>query len=68
MAVIPVPAEDGVLTAAKKTAEGTAGEMAKGVDGGDKVTGTMYYISSWIKNTNSFRNLLNTSKGRDKFC
>lgn len=25
-----------------------------------------YYISSWVKNTNSFRNLLNTSKGRDK--
>ena len=27
---------------------------------------TKYYISSWVKNTNSFRNLLNTSKGRDK--
>ena len=27
---------------------------------------TQYYISSWVKNTNSFRNLLNTSKGRDK--
>ena len=25
-----------------------------------------YSISSWVKNTNSFRNLLNTSKGRDK--
>lgn len=29
---------------------------------------TKYYISSWVKNTNSFRNLLNTSKGRDKVC
>ena len=27
---------------------------------------TKYVISSWVKNTNSFRNLLNTSKGRDK--
>ena len=27
---------------------------------------TKYYISTWVKNTNSFRNLLNTSKGRDK--
>lgn len=27
---------------------------------------TTYGISSWVKNTNSFRNLLNTSKGRDK--
>ena len=27
-----------------------------------------YYISSWVKKTNSFRNLLNTSKGRDKVC
>lgn len=25
-----------------------------------------YYMSTWVKNTNSFRNLLNTSKGRDK--
>ena len=25
-------------------------------------------ISSFIKNTGDFRNLLNTSKGRDKFC
>ena len=28
----------------------------------------MFYFSLWTKNTNSFRNLLNTSKGRDKFC
>lgn len=27
----------------------------------------MYLINSWSKNTSSFRNLLNTSKGRDKF-
>ena len=27
---------------------------------------TQYYISSWVKNTNGVRNLLNTSKGRDK--
>jgi len=33
----------------------------------EQVSGiTKYYISSWVKNTNSFRNLLNTSKGRDK--
>ena len=28
----------------------------------------MYYFSQWTKNTSSFRNLLNSSKGRDKFC
>ena len=28
----------------------------------------MFYFSLWTKNTNNFRNLLNTSKGRDKFC
>ena len=27
----------------------------------------MSYMTSWSKNTSSFRNLLNTSKGRDKF-
>ena len=27
---------------------------------------TKYAITSWVQNTNSFRNLLNTSKGRDK--
>jgi hypothetical protein len=29
---------------------------------------TLYLISMWTKNTNSFNNLLNSSKGRDKFC
>jgi hypothetical protein len=29
---------------------------------------TLYLISMWSKNTNSFNNLLNSSKGRDKFC
>jgi len=28
----------------------------------------MFYFSQWTKNTSSFRNLLNSSKGRDKFC
>jgi hypothetical protein len=28
----------------------------------------MFYLSQWAVNTSSFRNLLNTSKGRDKFC
>ena len=28
----------------------------------------MFFYSRWIKNTSDFRNLLNTSKGRDKFC
>lgn len=27
-----------------------------------------HYISMFAKNTNSLNNLLNTSKGRDKFC
>jgi hypothetical protein len=26
------------------------------------------YISSFAKNTRGFNNLMNTSKGRDKFC
>ena len=30
------------------------------------VTDAKYSLSTWVKNTNSFRNLLNTSKGRDK--
>ena len=29
---------------------------------------TNYYVSMWTQNTHDFRNLLNTSKGRDKFC
>ena len=29
---------------------------------------TLYLISMWSKNTSSFNNLLNSSKGRDKFC
>ena len=29
---------------------------------------TIQLISVWSKNTSSFNNLLNSSKGRDKFC
>lgn len=28
----------------------------------------MFYFSLWQTNTSSFLNLLNSSKGRDKFC
>ena len=28
----------------------------------------MIYFSEWVRHTTSFRNLLNTSRGRDKFC
>jgi len=28
----------------------------------------MVYMSMWTKNTRNFLNLLNSSKGRDKFC
>lgn len=29
---------------------------------------TEEYISTWAKNTRGLNNLMNTSKGRDKFC
>ena len=50
--------------AAKVVVQGGKGEQSpskkQGLD-------PMLYINVWSKNTSSFRNLLNTSKGRDKF-
>ena len=55
---------------AKKKEEAASAKAANGAGArprvGDVTGMTKYAITSWVKNTNSFRNLLNTSKGRDK--
>ena len=42
-------------------------KVTQGEKGQQRESYPMSYITSWSKNTSNFRNLLNTSKGRDKF-